>query len=179
MQKPKWLRFPRIHLSTAVLVVLAAGAMLGVNLRQYPSPVPPINEIDRYGLSLLDPVMGWPVPCYSCKSPATSLWQQINERYVCGGYASVPFPRVVTLGNSPSNHTTPAWQPVYYIRSNVTAPIWVRTKWWIHALTPLGTDVLTALGVMLLVAVANEFRVRRKSRNKSASFAIGIPQSKF
>ena len=178
MQKPKWLRFPRIHLSTVVLVVLAAGAMLGVNLQQRPSPPLPYKIYD--GLTLLNPdVMGWPVPCYVCKSPSTSLWQQINERYLDETF--VPFPRIYAPGSSPSN-TTPVWQTVPSIRSKVVPtppPIWVRAKWWLHALTPLGTDVLTALGVMLLVAVVNEFRVRRKSRSTSAGFAIGIPQSKF
>ena len=46
--------------------------------------------------------------------------------------------------------------------SSVPAPtFWQKTVWWFHALTPLGTNVLTGLGLMLLVAIINEFRVRR------------------
>ena len=121
--------FWRIHLSTAVLMMLAAGVMVRSNLVRRPFDRQPLypsgNPGDR------EYALGCPMTWVEHHVGFDSLWNDLHFKW-----------KVEVLRGTQFR----------------------RTGAWIRTLTPLGADMFVGLCAVLLVAIANEWRIRRRAR---------------
>ncbi len=155
----------RIHLSSALLMTLAAGALVGMNIRQQPSA-----EIHTRLSGGRNPwqiasenlyTIGWPTPCLEIHKQGGSLWDELKLRYHVEqwrlGYAKI-LPPLDDVETDISARGTAIFVPPPSPKPSTFQYGWL----WVRALTPLGIDVLVGFAAMLLVAIPNEWRIRRK-----------------